>query len=70
MQAIEKSAYRSTLQIVWRNRFPVRSEKREGVLVLVSKKQRFASRNWAPRLITLFGLTVLCKALWHVRSVP
>jgi len=46
MQAIEKSAYRSTLQIVWRNRFPVRSEKREGVLVLVSKKQRFASRNW------------------------
>jgi len=70
MQAIQKSANTSTLQIVWRNRFPLRLEKRAGVLVLVSKKQRFASRNWASGLVTLFGLTVLCKALWHVRSLP
>ena len=70
MQAIRKSAYRAKLQIVWRNRFPVRREKRAGVLLLVEKEQQIASNSWVQRLIRFFRLSVLCKALWHVRSLP
>jgi len=64
MQAIRKSAYRSTLQIVWRNRFPVEREKRAGVLVLLARDQRLASRGWVQKLFRFCGLSALFEALW------
>ena len=70
MQALQKSPYRSRLQIVWRNPFPVRQEKGAGVLLLLARDRRVASRSSMRRLIKLFGLSALFVALWHVRSLP
>jgi len=70
MQAIRKRVYKSRLQIVWRNRFPVRRERTVGVLVLVENGQRRASHSLVQRLVRFFGLSVLSEALWRVRSLP
>jgi hypothetical protein len=46
MLAIQRSARRSQIEIVWRNRFPVRREKSSGPPVLVVTKPRVTTPNW------------------------
>jgi hypothetical protein len=65
MLAIQKSVRRSKIELVWRNRFPVRWERSSGPPVLVVKNDRVATPNWLQSLIRFCGLVLDTKALWH-----
>jgi len=51
--AIQRSARRSTIEIVWRNRFPARCERSSGPPVLVVTNARVATPGWLQNLIRL-----------------
>jgi hypothetical protein len=63
MLAIHKSARRSKIEIVWRNRFPVRLERSSGPPVLVIRNARATTPTWLQSLIRFCGLSSICKGL-------